>query len=354
MDWSTSKDAGSCLARHHAFTRTVYGIIMQRVARVAVTMPRCRPTRERNRLFIRCVSQLFTGRDNMGDSGLTQRKLYIFERSIVYRNIENERTSGQEYLRSEFDEPLPSWFAEVILDSHALLVLRENFKLELKGFLFLSFKDTFYQVDLEVIRRRQASFAMKATLMGMKNSSKELSSELDAVGESCYDQRGMLKHVSVSPWRGRADSVSLASSGGTSSCGSGSPSPGHTPPPSRASSCASLAPLTALSSFSPADATSQQCDFSFRNFFTSNKVISFTCFSMSTLAKFHRVKQKTEIVTEVRAQNDERVLDDARCSVTTGTDLPSSLGNKRTSKYKQAEEEEEEEEEEEKPSVNQT
>ena len=68
----------------------------------------------------------------------------------------------------------------------------------------------------------------------------------------------MLKHVSVSPWRGRADSVSLASSGGASSCGSGSPSPGHTPPPSRASSCASLAPLTALSSFSPTDATSQQ------------------------------------------------------------------------------------------------
>lgn len=68
----------------------------------------------------------------------------------------------------------------------------------------------------------------------------------------------MLKHVSVSPWRGRADSVSLASSGGASSCGSGSPTPGHTPPPSRASSCASLAPLTALSSFSPADATPQQ------------------------------------------------------------------------------------------------
>ncbi|XP_031827724.1 RA domain-containing protein rau [Nomia melanderi] len=68
----------------------------------------------------------------------------------------------------------------------------------------------------------------------------------------------MLKHVSVSPWRGRADSVSLASSGGASSCGSGSPTPGHTPPPSRASSCASLAPLTALSSFSPADASQQQ------------------------------------------------------------------------------------------------
>ncbi|XP_017891918.1 uncharacterized protein LOC108632103 [Ceratina calcarata] len=68
----------------------------------------------------------------------------------------------------------------------------------------------------------------------------------------------MLKHVSVSPWRGRADSVSLASSGGASSCGSGSPTPGHTPPPSRASSCASLAPLTALSSFSPADTSSQQ------------------------------------------------------------------------------------------------
>ncbi|XP_015428573.1 PREDICTED: uncharacterized protein LOC107185418 [Dufourea novaeangliae] len=68
----------------------------------------------------------------------------------------------------------------------------------------------------------------------------------------------MLKHVSVSPWRGRADSVSLASSGGASSCGSGSPTPGHTPPPSRASSCASLAPLTALSSFSPADASPQQ------------------------------------------------------------------------------------------------
>ncbi|KAG7188780.1 hypothetical protein KM043_008395 [Ampulex compressa] len=68
----------------------------------------------------------------------------------------------------------------------------------------------------------------------------------------------MLKHVSVSPWRGRADSVSLASSGGASSCGSGSPTPGHTPPPSRASSCASLAPLTALSSFSPADAAPQQ------------------------------------------------------------------------------------------------
>ncbi|XP_058796007.1 uncharacterized protein LOC131666926 [Phymastichus coffea] len=67
----------------------------------------------------------------------------------------------------------------------------------------------------------------------------------------------MLKHVSVSPWRGRADSVSLASSGGASSCGS--PSPGHTPPPSRASSCASLAPLTALSSFvSPADQAPQQ------------------------------------------------------------------------------------------------
>ncbi|KAF3425533.1 hypothetical protein E2986_11042 [Frieseomelitta varia] len=100
MDWSTSKDARSCLARHHAFTRTVYGIIMQRnsntldkmnfyfvyylfagVARVAVTMPRCRPTRERNRLLIHCVSQLFTGRDSMGDSGLTQRKLYIFERN---------------------------------------------------------------------------------------------------------------------------------------------------------------------------------------------------------------------------------------------------------------------------------
>ncbi|XP_043265369.1 uncharacterized protein LOC122404990 [Colletes gigas] len=68
----------------------------------------------------------------------------------------------------------------------------------------------------------------------------------------------MLKHVSVSPWRGRADSVSLASSGGASSCGSGSPTPGHTPPPSRASSCASLAPLTALSSFSPVDANPQQ------------------------------------------------------------------------------------------------
>ncbi|OAD61132.1 hypothetical protein WN48_01200 [Eufriesea mexicana] len=72
----------------------------------------------------------------------------------------------------------------------------------------------------------------------------------------------MLKHVSVSPWRGRADSVSLASSGGASSCGSGSPTPGHTPPPSRASSCASLAPLTALSSFSPADAASQQAMYS--------------------------------------------------------------------------------------------
>lgn len=69
---------------------------------------------------------------------------------------------------------------------------------------------------------------------------------------------GMLKHVSVSPWRGRADSVSLSSSGGASSCGSGSPTPGHTPPPSRASSCASLAPLTALSSFSPADNAPQQ------------------------------------------------------------------------------------------------
>ncbi|KYM80703.1 hypothetical protein ALC53_08872 [Atta colombica] len=68
----------------------------------------------------------------------------------------------------------------------------------------------------------------------------------------------MLKHVSISPWRGRADSVSLSSSGGASSCGSGSPTPGHTPPPSRASSCASLAPLTALSSFSPADTALQQ------------------------------------------------------------------------------------------------
>ncbi|CAB0038440.1 unnamed protein product, partial [Trichogramma brassicae] len=64
------------------------------------------------------------------------------------------------------------------------------------------------------------------------------------------DGHKMLKHVSVSPWRGRSDSVSLASSGGTSSCGSGTPSPGHTPPPSRASSCASLAiPLNGLSSF---------------------------------------------------------------------------------------------------------
>ncbi|XP_029674497.1 uncharacterized protein LOC115242383 [Formica exsecta] len=68
----------------------------------------------------------------------------------------------------------------------------------------------------------------------------------------------MLKHVSVSPWRGRADSVSLSSSGGASSCGSGSPTPGHTPPPSRASSCASLVPLNALSSFSPADTAPQQ------------------------------------------------------------------------------------------------
>lgn len=68
----------------------------------------------------------------------------------------------------------------------------------------------------------------------------------------------MLKHVSVSPWRGRADSVSLASSGGASSCGSGSPTPGLTPPPSRASSCASLVPLTALSSFSPIDSAPQQ------------------------------------------------------------------------------------------------
>ncbi|KYQ52896.1 hypothetical protein ALC60_07974 [Trachymyrmex zeteki] len=68
----------------------------------------------------------------------------------------------------------------------------------------------------------------------------------------------MLKHVSITPWRGRADSVSLSSSGGASSCGSGSPTPGHTPPPSRASSCASLAPLTALSSFSPADTAPQQ------------------------------------------------------------------------------------------------
>ncbi|XP_034943421.1 uncharacterized protein rau [Chelonus insularis] len=68
----------------------------------------------------------------------------------------------------------------------------------------------------------------------------------------------MLKHVSISPWRGRSDSVSLSSSNGdTSSCGSGSPTPSHTPPPSRASSCASLA-LTALSSFSPADTAPQQ------------------------------------------------------------------------------------------------
>lgn len=73
-----------------------------------------------------------------------------------------------------------------------------------------------------------------------------------------YEQGGMLKHVSITPWRGRADSVSLSSSGGASSCGSGSPTPGHTPPPSRASSCASLAPLTALSSFSPADTAPQQ------------------------------------------------------------------------------------------------
>ncbi|KAF7998547.1 hypothetical protein HCN44_010955 [Aphidius gifuensis] len=69
----------------------------------------------------------------------------------------------------------------------------------------------------------------------------------------------MLKHVSVSPWRGRSDSVSLASSSGdTSSCESGSPTPAHTPPPSRASSCASLAPLNGLSSFSPADNGPQQ------------------------------------------------------------------------------------------------
>ncbi|KAK0179372.1 hypothetical protein PV327_005130 [Microctonus hyperodae] len=59
--------------------------------------------------------------------------------------------------------------------------------------------------------------------------------------------------------KGRSDSLSLASSNGdTSSCGSGSPTPSHTPPPSRASSCASLVPLTALSSFSPADTTPQQ------------------------------------------------------------------------------------------------
>ncbi|KAK9301394.1 hypothetical protein QLX08_006223 [Tetragonisca angustula] len=69
-------------------------------------MPRCRPTRERNRLLIRCVSQLFTGRDSMGDSGLAQRKLYIFER------------------------------------------------------------DTFHQVDLEVIRRRQTSFADESNTHG--------------------------------------------------------------------------------------------------------------------------------------------------------------------------------------------
>ena len=69
----------------------------------------------------------------------------------------------------------------------------------------------------------------------------------------------MLKHVSVTPWRTRSDSVSLASSGGASSCGSGSPSPGHTPPPSRASSCASLAPLNSLSSLtSSTDPSSQQ------------------------------------------------------------------------------------------------
>ncbi|XP_001601710.2 uncharacterized protein LOC100117487 [Nasonia vitripennis] len=68
----------------------------------------------------------------------------------------------------------------------------------------------------------------------------------------------MLKHVAASPWRGRADSVSLASSGGASSCGSGSPVPGQTPPPSRASSCASLAPLTGLSSFSSADLQQRQ------------------------------------------------------------------------------------------------
>ncbi|XP_012289198.1 uncharacterized protein LOC105704499 [Orussus abietinus] len=74
----------------------------------------------------------------------------------------------------------------------------------------------------------------------------------------------MLKHVSLSPWRGRADSLSLASGtgcggpggcGDPGSCGSGSPTPGDTPPPSRASSCASLAALTSLS---PADAKSQQ------------------------------------------------------------------------------------------------
>ncbi|CAD1474019.1 unnamed protein product, partial [Heterotrigona itama] len=89
-------------------------------------MPRCRPTRERNRLFIRCVSQLFTDRDNVGDSSLSLNENFIFSKEIY--SIE--------------------WILKLL--------------------------------------RRQTSFAMKATLMGMKNSSKELSSELDVVGESCY------------------------------------------------------------------------------------------------------------------------------------------------------------------------
>ncbi|XP_033180336.1 uncharacterized protein LOC117152478 isoform X4 [Bombus impatiens] len=68
--------------RNEFLFRLLYLIVG--VARVAVITSRCRPTRERNQLFIRQVSQLFTGRDNVGDGDLTQRKLYIFERNNRY------------------------------------------------------------------------------------------------------------------------------------------------------------------------------------------------------------------------------------------------------------------------------
>ncbi|XP_033180335.1 uncharacterized protein LOC117152478 isoform X3 [Bombus impatiens] len=37
MDRSTGKDARSCLARHHAFTGPVFGIIMQQTKRIFIS-----------------------------------------------------------------------------------------------------------------------------------------------------------------------------------------------------------------------------------------------------------------------------------------------------------------------------
>ena len=76
--------------------------------------------------------------------------------------------------------------------------IRENFKQELRGFLPLLSEIHSIKWILKLYDGVRRASPMKATLMGMKNSSKELSFELNAVGESCYSECRGIRNREIS------------------------------------------------------------------------------------------------------------------------------------------------------------